>query len=188
MSFQPHSAHLHVAPFRVLNVVLILVAHAHVVPRHVVIRAILVRIRKERDCLVIFLLVTRPHIPHFYTHVDASQLEAHVGSRLDGVVLRAHRVQVVQNVLARVGRGPRVPSSLDQHLLEPHEHVRVEVRQPQHGDHRGDGGRGTALLLQALLRDVEGLGREGGELVVDHPARGHQRGGRDAHHVHGVLQ
>lgn len=62
------------------------------------------------------------------------------------------------------------------------------MRQTQHGDHRSDGGRGAALLLQTLLRDVEGLGREGGELVVDHPARGHERGGRDTHHVHGVLQ
>lgn len=39
--------HLHVAPLRILDVVLILVAHAHVMPRYVVIRTIGIGVSKQ---------------------------------------------------------------------------------------------------------------------------------------------
>ena len=69
-------------------------------PRHVVIGAVLVGIREERDGLVVLLPLTLLSNPHLDAHVDACQLEAHIRRGLDRVVLRAHSIQVVQNVLA----------------------------------------------------------------------------------------
>lgn len=120
--------------------------------------------------------------------MDARELKADIVRGFDWIVLASHRAQIKQNVLPRGRRGPGIPSSLDQHLLELHKDVGVEVGQPQHGDHGGDGRRRRALLLQTLLRDVERLGNERRELVVDHPAHRGQPLRVDSHHVHRVLR
>lgn len=120
--------------------------------------------------------------------MDARELEADIIRGFDWIILASHGAQIKQNVFPRGHRGAGVASPLDEHLLELHEDVGVEVSEAQHGDHRGDRGRRRALLLEALLRDVERLGREGRELVVDHPARSGQRLRVDAQHIDGVLR
>ena len=120
--------------------------------------------------------------------MNARELKTDVIGGFDWIVLASHRAQIKQDVLPRGRRGPCVASALDQHLLELHEDVGVEMGESQHGDDGGDGGRGRAFLLQTLLRDVERLGDERRELVVDHPAHRRQRLRVDSHHVHRVLR
>lgn len=120
--------------------------------------------------------------------MNSCQFEADIIGRFDWIVLVPHAIQVIEDILARAGGGARVAASLDEHLFELHEHVGVEASETQHGDDGGDRGRRTALLLETLLRDVEGLGDEGAELVVNHPAHGGQGLRVDAQHVHGVLE
>ena len=148
---------------------------------------VLVRIGKQGNRSVILLHVRGRPFPCLNSHVNASQLEAHIIRRFDRVILTPNPVQVVQDVLPRGHGRPGVSPSLDEHLLELHEHVRVEVSQSQNRDDRGHRGRRTALLLQTLLRDVERLRDERRELVVDHPPHRGNVLRSDAHHVHGVL-
>ena len=141
------------------------------------IRTILVRVREQLDRRVI--------LPD--AHVDSGEFKTDIKGGFDRVILRTHTAQVKQHVIPGGWGGPGIAPSLNQHLLELHEDIRVEVGQTQHGDHGSHARRGTALLLEALLRDVEGLRSEGGELVVDEPAHAAQPVRGDAEHVHGVL-
>lgn len=120
-------SYLQVAPLRVLQVILVFVAHSHIVPSHMMIRTVLVRVGKQGDGSVILLHLTEQPFPCLDSHVDASQLEAHIVRRFDRIILTSNPVQIVQNVLPRGHRGPGISSSLDEHLFELHEHIRVEV-------------------------------------------------------------
>ena len=102
--------------------------------------------------------------------MNTSQLKTHIIRRLDGIVLTSYSTQVKQDILSSRRRGACITTSLNQHLLKLHKHVRVETSKAKHGDDRSDGGRGRTLFLEAFLGDVEGLRGEGGELVVNHPA------------------
>ena len=156
-------------------------------PGDVVIGTIGVGVREQLDCRVVFLSLTLPMLPYFDSHVNTSELKAHVVGGLDGVILVAHSAEVVKNILPRRRRRSRISPSLDEHLFKLHKDVGVEPRQTQYRDHGGNRRRGTALLLQTLLRGVEGLGNVGAECMVDHPPHGRQRVQVDAHHVDGVL-
>ena len=149
--------------------------------------AVRVGVREQLDSRVVFLLLMLHLLSHLNSHVNSSKLKAHIIGGLDRIILVANAAEVIENILPSGRRRSRISPSFDEHLFKLHKDVGVEPRQTQHRDHGGDRRRRTALLLQTLLRGVEGLGHVGAERVVNHPPHGGQRMQVDAHHVDCVL-
>ena len=157
-------------------------------PSDMMIGTVLVGIGEQCNSSVIFLLSMRYPNSHLDSHMDASEFEADIIRGFDWIILASHRAQIEQNIFPRGRRGPGIASSLDQHLLELHEDVGIEVSEAQHSDNRGDGGRRRAFLLQTLLRYVERLRDKRRKLVMNHPAHRRELLRLDAQHIDRVLR